>query len=539
MEYSDSSDQVQQTEVNQSNSQIVLAERGDIVVQAKEPSQLLKPAINLVNGSKSGNFWLFGWVGMTGVAIILAGVSRWFYVRSYEESNKAYITTDMVAVNARVPGEVANVTAKENQNVKKGAVLVKLNPKEYENRLRQLQASLAISQEQAKSAAQSLSEAKAKITTSKQIKPVFKITDSSVIEAQNSENKTRIQLRRFEPNLIKAELERDRIVKLYGKGLISQKTLESAKVKYDVLERERKTLVEKVQQAETKLVRSQLDFLNHQENIAREAVSQIQAQLNSLEGEIQVAKREIENYQEAKIRLMKQEVSSQKLNYQDSQKTSQKQEAEIDLPKVKAALNSQLAAEKKLTTQKESQEKRINQLSEQKQLIPLLAEMKINQYNYDISQQRYKLIQNVLITTQKQIKATQYQLYYTKITAPNNGQVNIKRVQAGQKVASGQTLMSVVPQKPWIAANFEPEQLKKIKPGQQVKIKIPQLSNQTFIGKVQSISPISKSGSKSGYESEITPAKPPVKISLEKNIWANDKLKIAPGTPVTVRVELQ
>jgi multidrug resistance efflux pump len=534
MEYSDSSDKVRQTEVNQSNSQIVIAERGDIVVPAKEPSQLLKPAISLVHGSKSGNFWLFGWLGMTGVAIIIAGVSRWFYVHSYEETNKAYITSDIVAVNARIPGKVANVTAKENQNVKKGAVLVKLNPQEYERKLQYLQSSLLISQEQAKSAAKNLSEAKAKITANKIIKQVFNTTDKSVIQARNTENKTRIQLRRFEPNLIKAELERDRIVKLYGKGLVSQKILESGKVKYDVLGKERQKLGEEVKLAETKLVRSQLNFLNHQENIAREAVSKIQTQLNSLYVEIQVARQEIENYQEAKILLAKQEVNSQKLNSQDSQKNSQKQEQEIDLPKVKAALNAKLREQKKLTAQQDSQEKRIKQISKQKELLPLLSEAKINQYNYDIIQQRYKLIQDVLLTTQKQIKAAQYQLYYTKITAPNNGQVNIKRVQAGQKVASGQTLMSVVPQKPWIAANFEPEQLKKIKPGQQVKIKIPQLSNQTFIGKVQSISPI-----KSGSKSEITPAKPPVKISLEKNIWANDKLKIAPGTPVTVRVKLR
>ncbi len=534
MEYSDSSDKVRQTEVNPSNSQIVMAERGDIVVETKEPSQLLKPSINLVPGSKFGNFWLFGWLGMTGFAIILAGVSRWFYVHSYEETNKAYITSDIVAVNTRIPGKVANVTAKENQNVKKGAVLVKLNPREYERKLQYLQSSLLISQEQGKAAVKSISEAKAKITTHKKIKQVFKITDLSVIEAGNTENKTRIQLRRFEPNLIKAELERDRIVKLYGKGLVSQKILETAKVKYDVLGKERKKLGEEVKLAETKLVRSQLNFLNNQENIARETVSKIQTQLNSLYVEIQVARQEIENYQEAKIQLAKQDINSQKLNSQNPQVTSQKKEPEIDLPKIKAALNAKLAEQKKLTAQQESQEKQINQISEQKRLVPLLSEIKINQYNYDISQKRYKLIQDVLLTTKKQIKAAQYQLYYTKITAPNNGQVNIKRVQTGQKVASGQTLMSVVPQKPWIAANFEPEQLKKIKPGQQVKIKIPQLSNQTFIGKVQSISSISKSG----YHSEITPAKPPVKISLEKNIWVNDKLKIAPGTPVTVRVEL-
>ncbi|PAX53038.1 HlyD family secretion protein [Brunnivagina elsteri] len=536
MECSDSSDKVRQIEVNQSNSQIVLAELGDIVAQTQEP---LISDSSLKSGSKSGNFWLFGWLGMTGIAIIIAGVCRWFYAHSYEETNKAYITSDIVAVNSRVPGKVANVTAKENQNVKKGAVLVKLNPKEFEIKLQHLQASLAISQEQAKATARSLSDAKAIITTNKKINQVFKITDSFVTEAQNVENKIRVQLRRFEPNFIKGELERDRIVKLYRLGFISRNILESTKVKYDVLGKERKSLSEKVKLAETKLVRSQLDFLNNQERITRETVSKIQAQLNSLDEEIRVTKREIEDSQAAKIKLAEQDINSQKLISQNPQVSSQKQQQEIDLPKIQAALNSKLAEQKKLTAQKESQEKRITQVSAQKELVTLLSETKINKYKYDIIKQRYKLIQDVLLTTQKQIKAAQYQLYYTKITAPNNGQVNIKRVQAGQKVTSGQTLMSVVPQKPWVAASFEPEQLKKIKPGQKVKIKISQLSNQTFIGKVQSVSSMSKSGSKLESKSEITPAKPPVKISLERNIWKNSQLQIAPGTPVTVRVELK
>jgi multidrug resistance efflux pump len=547
MEYSDSSDEVRQTETNQSSSQVVLVEQGDIVAQAKEPSQLVKPLIVLKAGLKPSNIWLFGWLGVTGIAII-AGVSRWFDVHSYEETNKAYITSDIFAVNARVPGKVVNVTAKENQSVKKGTLLVKLNSKEYETKLQHLKVSLAISQEQFKAAAKSLSEAKTKITTNKKINPVFNITDSSVVQARNAENTTRTQLRRLEPNFIKVELERDRLAKLHAKGLISQKTLENTKVKYNILAQERKILDEKVKQAQTKLMRSQLGFLGNQENLARKTVSKIQTQLNSLEVEIQKTKREIENYQNAKTRLAKQEINlknsnsqtsnsqtsnSQTSNSQNIKATSKKNQQQIDLPKVESALNAKLAEKKKLTTQKESQEKRITQISKQKELVTLLAEAEINKYKYEISQQRYKLIQNVLSTTQKQIKAAEYQLYYTKITAPNNGQVNIKRVQAGQKVTSGQTLMSVVPRKPWIAANFEPEQLKKIKPGQQVKIKIPQLSSLTFIGKVQSIS------SKSESKSEITPSKPPVKISFEKNIWANSKLQIPPGTPVTVRVKLQ
>ncbi|MEA5571724.1 HlyD family secretion protein [Calothrix sp. UHCC 0171] len=517
MKYSDSSDKPQPVEANNSSSQIVLETGGDIFVRAKEPSPLLTPLVY----PKTHKPWLWGCLTVGTVAVLIAGVNRWLYLQEYEETNQAYITSDILPVNARVPGQVANVTAKENQNVKKGTVLVKLNPKEYKAKLEYVQASLGVVQEQAKAAAKNLNSAKAKITTQKKSLQPLKTTDTTVVQARNNLNVTRTQLRHLEPKLIKAELERDRLLKLQAKGFLSPKKLENITVKYNTLKLQRNNLDAKVKRSQTKLIQTQLNFLDNQEKITRGILTKIQTSLNSLETEIKLTKQNIQNHQQQANKNL------QNSNFQDSHSVNTNNPQKIDL----SDFNAKLAQQKKLIAQKESQEKRITQLYSQKKLLLLLAEGENNRYAYDISKQRYNLIQNSISVIQQQLKTVQYQLYYTKITAPTNGQVNIKRVQTGQKVQSGQTLMSVIPEKPWIAATFAGEQLQKIKPGQKVKIKISQLSNQTFTGKVQGIHPPVST-------SALTPSQPSVKISLETNIWTNHKSQINSGTPVTVRVKL-
>ncbi|BAY49004.1 HlyD family secretion protein [Scytonema sp. HK-05] len=73
---------------------------------------------------------------------------------------------------------------------------------------------------------------------------------------------------------------------------------------------------------------------------------------------------------------------------------------------------------------------------------------------------------------QAQVKNTQLQLSYTRITAPTAGRVGNKTVEVGQRLQPGQTLMAVVQDQPWIIANFKETQLGKMKPGQDVEIKI-------------------------------------------------------------------
>ncbi|MBQ9244685.1 HlyD family secretion protein [bacterium] len=78
-------------------------------------------------------------------------------------------------------------------------------------------------------------------------------------------------------------------------------------------------------------------------------------------------------------------------------------------------------------------------------------------------------------------------LSYTKIYAPIDGTVTGKRVQKGMYVNPGTGLFTIVPNETWVIANFKENQLKHIKEGQIVDIKLDTYPNHKFKGKVDSI----------------------------------------------------
>ncbi len=78
-------------------------------------------------------------------------------------------------------------------------------------------------------------------------------------------------------------------------------------------------------------------------------------------------------------------------------------------------------------------------------------------------------------------------LKYTNITAPNSGTVTNKNVDKGKYVQIGQPLFTLVSDKIWIEANFKENQVGKMKPGQDVQIKIDAYPHKKFKGKIESI----------------------------------------------------
>ncbi len=85
------------------------------------------------------------------------------------------------------------------------------------------------------------------------------------------------------------------------------------------------------------------------------------------------------------------------------------------------------------------------------------------------------------------LDAAQLNLSYTEITAPVDGVATHKQVENGQIVQAGQGLLVVVPlQNVWVTANFKETQLKNMKPGQKVEVKV-DTYGKTFSGHVDSI----------------------------------------------------
>ena len=135
-------------------------------------------------------------------------------------------------------------------------------------------------------------------------------------------------------------------------------------------------------------------------------------------------------------------------------------------------------------------------------------------------------------------------LSYTKIYAPQSGTVSSRRVEKGMFVTAGSPLFTLVPEDVWVVANFKENQLKDMKPGQPVDIKIDTYPNKVFKGKIDSIQRAS------GAKSSLFPPENavgsfvkivqriPVKIVFTEEI-DTDKYNIVPGMSVVPKVKVK
>ncbi len=74
-----------------------------------------------------------------------------------------------------------------------------------------------------------------------------------------------------------------------------------------------------------------------------------------------------------------------------------------------------------------------------------------------------------------------------RLTAPVSGQVVNRQVNKGSYVAPGSQLLAIVPDNLWITANFKETQLKNMRIGQEVTIKVDAYPDVEFKGRVDSI----------------------------------------------------
>ena len=135
-------------------------------------------------------------------------------------------------------------------------------------------------------------------------------------------------------------------------------------------------------------------------------------------------------------------------------------------------------------------------------------------------------------------------LSYTKIYAPQSGTVSSRRVEKGMYVTAGSPLFTLVPENVWVVANFKENQLRGMKPGQVVDIKIDTYPNKVFKGKIDSIQRAS------GAKSSLFPPENavgsfvkivqriPVKIVFTENIDPNE-YNIVPGMSVIPKVKVK
>ena len=102
------------------------------------------------------------------IAIVLAGLGVWIghlliHAFHYEETDDAYVAGHVHQIAPQIDGRVSEVLVKDNQSVRAGDILVKLDPLEYEIGLQKAQATVEQAQAQAAQATAASSQAEAQL----------------------------------------------------------------------------------------------------------------------------------------------------------------------------------------------------------------------------------------------------------------------------------------------------------------------------------------------------------------------------------------
>lgn len=98
-----------------------------------------------------------------------------------------------------------------------------------------------------------------------------------------------------------------------------------------------------------------------------------------------------------------------------------------------------------------------------------------------------KAAQGDVQTAEENQKSSEVNLSYCKIFAPIDGRVTQRTVSVGNYVAPGQALFLLVDPNVWVTANFKETQLKNMRPGQTVTIRVDAFPGKKWRGHVDSI----------------------------------------------------
>jgi membrane fusion protein (multidrug efflux system) len=170
-------------------------------------------------------------IGLVLSAVLLGvgGLFGWRYFSSYESTDDAQVDAHLYPVSARIRGYVTRVNVDDNQYVKKGAVLVELDPTDYRVAVDQAQADL----DTAIASAESLHNDVpiTTTTTSSQLDSTAADVEkgrAAVIAAEKQLAAANAQVDQAKANDVKAQHDLVRYKKLVDEEEVSRQTYDTA-----------------------------------------------------------------------------------------------------------------------------------------------------------------------------------------------------------------------------------------------------------------------------------------------------------------------
>jgi membrane fusion protein (multidrug efflux system) len=233
-------------------------------------------------------------LGVGAIAGSVFGVRWWQYASTHEQTDNATVTGHVYQVSSRVAGTVARVLVNDNQEVRPGQLLVQLDPRDYQVKVQQVQAALAIAQRQAAAAQANITlagqttqgqTAEAQGNISNAIAAISS-AQAAVTEAQAGVPAAQANLAETAANLQRAQADFNRYSTLYQSGAISQQQLDTARAAYQTARAQRDAAQQGVNQAQAKLAAAQQGVNEAQAKLAASRGGLQQAQAGTAQTEV-------------------------------------------------------------------------------------------------------------------------------------------------------------------------------------------------------------------------------------------------------------
>lgn len=230
------------------------------------PRKLVETETTVKKTSKKppkGLIWVL--VGLGAIASTVTGYRWLHYASTHETTDDAYLTGHIHSVSSRIAGTVTEVAVNDNQQIKPGQLLVKLDPSDLQVDVSKTEAALLTAQSQAKAANANITLA-SETAQAKSTEAQGNISDAtaniSTAQAAVSEAKAGIasaqaQVAQANASLNQAQQDYNRYLSLYQQGAVPRQQLDNAQAAYKVAQAEKNAAEQTVEQARSKLAQAE------------------------------------------------------------------------------------------------------------------------------------------------------------------------------------------------------------------------------------------------------------------------------------------
>jgi membrane fusion protein (multidrug efflux system) len=440
---------------------------------------------------------VFGVLGVLLVAAIVFIVRFVAWSAVHVSTDDATITSDVVQIAPQVTGTVIKVNVNDNQHVKKGDLLVELDPSSFQTAYLQAKANLDLAIAEAKGAQATVDLTKGN-------------TEAQVMQATGVVGQSSGGIASSIANVAKA---RAAVSQARAQDSGASANVYGAQANIAIAKANKQKALDAVSGAQAQLDTSLAAVRTAQANVdaakatadnaAKQAVrNETLFSQGAVSGQVAEQMRAAADVAKAEVNAAQQQLAQAQAVV--AQRRSDLRSAKNQVPAAEAAISQAMAQltsarEVELATSdtiKQTQaevtaaEAAVNQaLQRKKQAAGQLFQANTAPSQIAVSRSAQSQAEAKIELAQAALRDAQINLDRTKIYAPSDGRVSKSTVEVGNLVQPGGALMSIVPDEDvWVVANFKETQLADVKQNQPTDIEVDAFPGRVFKAHVDSIS---------------------------------------------------